>query len=49
LANRTFVDAFLTDVRPIIHMARQEKSLPIDPIEAYVQSGYQQKIDQERT
>jgi len=48
LANRTLVDAFLTDVRPIIYMARQEKGLPIDPIEAYVQSGYQQKIDRER-
>ncbi len=48
LANRTLLDAFLTDVRPIIHMARLEKGLPIDPIEAYVKSRYQQKIESER-
>jgi len=47
-ANRTLLDAFLTDVRPIIHMARLEKGLPIDPIEAYVRSGYQRKIEKER-
>jgi len=48
LANRTLVDAFLTDVRPIIYMARLEKGLPIDSIDAYVKSGYQQKIEAER-
>lgn len=49
LANRTLTDAFLTDVRPIIYMARLEKQLPVDPVEAYVKSGYQQKIEEERT
>lgn len=49
LANRTLVDAFLTDVRPIIYMARIEKGLAIDPIEAYVKSGYQQKIEASRS
>lgn len=49
LANRTLLDAFLTDVRPIIYTARLEKGLPVDPIEAYVESGYQQKIESERT
>ena len=49
LANRTLLDAFLTDVRPIIYMARLEKGLPVDPIEAYVKSGYQKKIESERT
>jgi len=48
LANRTLIEAFLTDVRPIIYMARLEKKLPIDPVEAYVKSGYQQKIEAER-
>ena len=48
LANRVLVDAFLTDVRPIIYMARIEKGLPIDPVEAYVKSGYQEKIEKER-
>jgi len=48
LANRTLLDAFLTDVRPIVHMARLEKGLPVDPVKAYVESGYQQKIESER-
>jgi L-rhamnose isomerase/sugar isomerase len=48
LANRTLLDAFLTDVRPILYVARREKGLPIDPVEAYVKSSYQQKIESER-
>ncbi len=48
LANRTLVDAFLTDVRPIVHMARLEKGMPIDPIRAYIMSGYQERIEKER-
>jgi len=47
-ANRLFLDAFLTDVRPILRMARLEKGLPLDPVLAYDQSGYQQKIEGER-
>jgi L-rhamnose isomerase/sugar isomerase len=47
-ANRTLIDAFLTDVRPIIYTARLEKGLPIDPVEAYTKSGYQEKIEKER-
>ncbi len=49
LANRTLLDAYLTDVRPILYMARFEKRVPIDPVEAYVKSGYQEKIESERT
>lgn len=48
LANRTLVDAFLTDVRPILYKVRLEKGLPIDPVEEYLKSGYQQRIEDER-
>ena len=48
LANRVLVDAFLTDVRPLVQMARMNKRLPIDPVNAYVKSGYQEKIERER-
>ena len=48
LANRILIDAFLTDVRPIIWMVRMEKRLPLDPINAYAKSGYQEKIERER-
>jgi L-rhamnose isomerase/sugar isomerase len=47
-ANRTFLDAFLTDVRPIVQMARIEKDLPLDPVEGYNASGYQKQIEKER-
>ena len=47
-ANRTFLDAFLTDVRPIVRMARLEQDLPLDPVVGYDESGYQEKIEEER-
>jgi L-rhamnose isomerase/sugar isomerase len=47
-ANRVFLDAFLADVRPILCMARLERGLPSDPVEAYVAGGYQQQIEKER-
>jgi len=50
LANRYFNSALLNaDVRPIIAVARQEKNLPIDPFAAFIESGYQQKIEKERS
>jgi len=49
LANRVFNDALINaDVRPIAARARLEKGLPIDPVEEYVKSGYQKKIELER-
>jgi len=48
LANRALLDAFLTDVRPIIYTARLEKGIAVNPVEAYVKSGYQKKIEEER-
>ena len=49
LANRFFNSALiLADVRPIVYEARNNKKLPLDPIEAFVESGYQAKIEKER-
>ncbi len=48
VANRVFLDAFLTDVRPIVQMARLEGDLPLDPVEGYEESGYQRQIERER-
>ncbi len=49
LANRFFNNALiLADVRPIVCKARINRNLPIDPIEAFVKSGYQTKIEKER-
>ena len=42
-------DAFATDVRPMIHAWRGSKGLPQDPMEAFRQSGYLERITQERT
>ena len=49
LANRIFNDAIINaDVRSIVAKARMEKDLPVDPVEAYVKSGYQKKIESAR-
>ncbi len=49
LANRVFNDALVNaDVRPIVAAARLEKNLPLNPLTAYVESGYQEKIVQKR-
>lgn len=47
-ANRTCLDAFLTDVRPLVAAARTENGGEADPVEAYAESGYQEKINEER-
>ena len=41
-------DAFNTDVRPQIQEWRQTKGLPSDPLKAFQQSGYLERISQER-
>jgi L-rhamnose isomerase/sugar isomerase len=49
LANSFFNNALiLADVRPIVYKARKNKKLPVNPIEAFVKSGYQTKIERER-
>ena len=49
LANRIFNDALLNaDVRPIVAKARLEKKLPVNPVDEYIKSGYQAKIETNR-
>ena len=40
--------AFFADVRPLLHVAREEMGLPASPLAAFRESGYQEKIAQER-
>ncbi|MET0234013.1 MAG: L-rhamnose isomerase [Kibdelosporangium sp.] len=47
-ANAVIMDAFNTDVRPLLAGIRQDSGLDPDPIGAYRRSGYQQKIEAER-
>ncbi|WP_437583918.1 L-rhamnose isomerase [Paramicrobacterium sp. CJ85] len=47
-ANGILMDAFYTDVRPDLAAWRAERGLPADPMAAYAESGYQQKIENER-
>ncbi|HVE76382.1 MAG TPA: L-rhamnose isomerase [Actinomycetota bacterium] len=46
--HQALLDAYSTDVRPLLAETRVEMGLGRDPMEAYVQSGYQQKIENER-
>jgi L-rhamnose isomerase/sugar isomerase len=41
-------DAFLTDVRPLIRVWRAERSLPEDPMSAFLESGYLERVTRER-
>ncbi len=47
-ANAILMDAFYTDVRPQLAQWREERGLAADPIAAYLASGYQQQIAEER-
>src|SRR5450432_619397 len=48
-ANAVFMDAYNTDVRPLLAQLREEMGLAPDPYKAYLASGYGEKISSERT
>ncbi|WSJ79650.1 L-rhamnose isomerase [Amycolatopsis sp. NBC_01307] len=47
-ANAVLMDAYNTDVRPLLAEIREEDGLDPDPVAAYHRSGYQDKIVAER-
>ncbi len=47
-ANRIFMDAFYTDVRPALAEWRESRGLPADPMKAFAASGYLAKIAADR-
>ena len=47
-ANAVLMDAYHTDVRPLLRELREEMDLDPDPIGAYQRSGYFEKIREER-
>src|SRR5215475_1901427 len=47
-ANAVLMDAYNTDVRPLLAGLREEMGLAPDPFGAYLGSGYQEKISSER-
>jgi L-rhamnose isomerase/sugar isomerase len=47
-AEEALLDAYRTDVRPLLAAMRDELGLDVDPLGAYLRSGYQQKIVAER-
>jgi L-rhamnose isomerase / sugar isomerase len=47
-ANAVLMDAYATDVRPLLREMRAESGLDPDPVAAYHRSGYQQQIETER-
>src|ERR1700735_45640 len=48
-ANAALMDAYNTDVRPLLAALREEMGLARDPCAAYLGSGYGEKISSERT
>ncbi|MDX6415805.1 MAG: L-rhamnose isomerase / sugar isomerase [Trebonia sp.] len=47
-ANAVVMDAYNTDVRPLLGELREEMGLARDPVKAYLASGYAEKIVSER-
>lgn len=47
-ANAVYMDAFYTDVRPVLAEWRESRGLPGDPMAAYAASGYQEQIEADR-
>jgi L-rhamnose isomerase / sugar isomerase len=47
-ANAVFMDAYNTDVRPLLADLREEMGLAPEPVRAYLASGYAEKIVSER-
>jgi L-rhamnose isomerase/sugar isomerase len=47
-ANAVFMDAYNTDVRPLLAQVREEQGLDPDPVAAYRASGWQERIAAER-
>ena len=47
-ANGILMDAFYTDVRPLLANWREQRGLPRDPIAAYQASGYREQIVADR-
>lgn len=47
-SNDIFMNAFYTDVRPILEQWRESKGLPADPVAAFNASGYLKKIAETR-
>jgi L-rhamnose isomerase/sugar isomerase len=47
-AHAVLMDAYNTDVRPLLAEIREDMGLDPDPIAAYRRSGYQQRIEAER-
>ncbi|MEV4681599.1 L-rhamnose isomerase [Streptomyces kurssanovii] len=47
-ANAVLMDAYNTDVRPLLAELREETGLDPDPVAAYHRSGWQQRITEER-
>ncbi|MFC8956131.1 L-rhamnose isomerase [Streptomyces sp. NPDC057101] len=47
-ANAVLMDAYSTDVRPLLREVREEQGLNPDPVAAYAASGWQERVAAER-
>jgi L-rhamnose isomerase/sugar isomerase len=47
-AHRVLMDAFETDVRPLLAQLREELGVDPDPVEAFRRGGYAERLARER-
>lgn len=49
MAEKTLMEAFDTDIMPLIFKVREEMGVPLDPLKAFRESGYMDRVIKERT
>ncbi len=47
-AHRVLLDAYATDVRPLCAKAREDLGASVDPVSAFRESGYSERVSEER-
>jgi L-rhamnose isomerase/sugar isomerase len=47
-AEQCLIEAFNTEVEPLLRRVRAEMGVPEEPLRAYAASGYQERIERER-
>lgn len=48
MAEKVLVEAFETDITPLLYKVREERGVPLNPLELFRESGYLEKIQRQR-
>jgi len=48
MAEKVLIEAFETDVNPLLYKVREDMSVPLNPLKFFRESGYSEMIQRER-